>query len=107
MIRRLILAAAFSVVLVLGTSAAAEAAYVWSNTGGAYVRAQPWQSSAAYAYVGNYTVLAMYCWTDSGWAMGNWWTNRWYQVAVPGWRYGGVGYIHASLVANPPALRRC
>jgi hypothetical protein len=80
---------------------------VSSNTGGAYVRAQPDPNSAYYAYAYNGYRLTMYCWVDAAWAYGNYWTNRWFQVQVPGWQYGGVGYITASLVANQPPLPHC
>lgn len=81
--------------------------YVSSNSGGATVRAQPNVNSAAYAWAPNGYRLTMYCWVDGGWADGNYWTNRWFQVSVPYWRYGGVGYINASLVAQQPTLPHC
>ena len=93
--------------LFAGAASASAVGYgtVSSHTGYAYVRAVPGGAWLATAWNG-YT-LTMYCWVDSVWAYGNYWTNRWFQVAVPGWRYGGVGYIHASLVANQPALPHC
>jgi hypothetical protein len=79
-----------------------------NNTGGAIVRAQPNVNSADYVWAPNDYRLTMYCWVDGGWADGNYWTNRWFQVSVPYWRYGGVGYINASLVAQPqPTLPHC
>jgi hypothetical protein len=53
-----------------------------------------------YAYFGNGTPLTLYCYTDAQWAYGNYWTNRWFRVNVPSYRYGSPeAYIHASLVA--------
>lgn len=81
--------------------------YVSSSSGAAHVRAQPDVNSALYATAPNGYRLTIYCWVDGGWADGNYWTNRWFQVAVPYWQYGGVGYIHASLVAPQPTLPHC
>jgi hypothetical protein len=82
--------------------------YVSSNSGGAIVRAQPNVNSAYDEWAPNGYRLTMYCWVDGGWADGNYWTNRWFQVSVPYWKYGGTGYINASLVAQPqPTLPHC
>jgi len=80
---------------------------VYGGGGGGMVRAVPSVSGAYLAFAPDGYRLTMYCWVDGGWGDGNYWTNRWFQVAVPGWRFGGVGYINASLVTNQPSLPHC
>ena len=85
-------------------------AYTFSNSGGSYIRARPTTNSMYYVYVGNYTQVYLYCWVDGQWAYGNYWTNRWFQSSVPGYRYGSPeAYIHASLIPQSaqPSLPRC
>jgi hypothetical protein len=80
---------------------------VYGGGGGGMVRAQPSVTAAYYAFASDGYRLTMYCWVDGGWGDGNYWTNRWFQVAVPGWNDGGVGYINASLVTDQPSLPYC
>lgn len=103
------LAVIASVLALFGASAgAAQAAYISSHAGGAYIRAQPSTYAMSYGYFGNGTGLWLYCYTDAQWAYGNYWTNRWFRVNVPSYRYGSpAAYIHASLVAAQYAVPRC
>jgi hypothetical protein len=100
--------AAILLVFAGSTAAAAQAAYIWSNSGGAYIRAKPNTNSMSYGYFRNGTGLYLYCYTDAQWAYGNHWSNRWFRVNVPSYRYGSPeAYIHASLVAAQYSVRRC
>src|SRR4051794_33241916 len=108
--RRRIAAFASALVLLVfgGAAASADAAYIWSHSGGAYIRAQPSSYSTAYGYFGNGTGLWLYCYTDAQWAYGNYWTNRWFRVNVPSYRYGSpAAYINASLVAAQYGVPHC
>ena len=106
---RIALMATLLVLLGFGASAtAAQAAYIWSRSGGAYIRSQPSTYAGSYGYFGNGTGLYLHCYVDAQWAYGNHWTNRWFRVNVPSYRYGSpAAYIHASLVANQYGVRRC
>lgn len=107
--RRVAILGSVLALLLFGVSTAtAEAAYVLSNSGGAWIRARPTTNTYAYAYVNNYTGLYLYCYTDAQWTHGNYWTNRWFMVNVPTYRYGSPeAYIHASLVANQYPVPHC
>lgn len=101
-----------AVALMTTTSAvpahAAGTGAIASNSGGAYIRAQPNPNSTMYGYFGNGTQLTIYCYTDGVWAQGNYWTNRWFQTNVPSYRYGSPeAYIHASLVSPQPRVGHC
>lgn len=100
---------AISVATVPSAQAASNTGWVSSNSGGAYIRAQPDAASMFYAYVGNGTPLSISCYRDGSWALGNYWTNRWFMTNVPTYQYGSPeAYIHASLVRNPqPVVPRC
>jgi hypothetical protein len=90
------------------TAATAEAAYIWSNSGGAYIRAQPSTYSMSYGYFRNGTSVRLYCYVNAQWAYGNHWTNRWFRTNVPSYRYGSpTAYIHASLVGAQYWTPRC
>lgn len=82
--------------------------YVWSNSGIAYVRAQP-EDSMYYEPVlyNSYPLALMNCWVDGGWAEGDYWTNRWFYLPVPEDNIGTWGYINASVVANRHTLPQC
>jgi hypothetical protein len=95
--------------------------YVLSYSGGAYVRFLPTTNSGAYnavsGLVPNGTPLTLYCWIDNA-AKGGWayvgysrshlyWTDRWFNVPVPGDHVGTTGFISAGLVANQTRVPRC
>ncbi len=67
---------------------------------GANVRALPDGYSENLARAYNGYQLTVDCWVYGDWFYGNSLSNIWFQVAVPDDKYGGVGYINASLV-NP------
>jgi hypothetical protein len=110
-LRQLITTPLAALALLVGggaSAATAEAAYIWSNSGGAYIRAQPNPRSMMYGYFGNGTQLSLYCYVDAEWAYGNYWTNRWFRVNVPSYRYGSPeAYISASLVAAQYPTPHC
>ena len=84
--------------------------YVWSTTGIAYVRALPAENSAYYEPVlyNPYSLPQLGCWVDGGWAQGNYWTNRWFYLPMPGQGYDNISsFINASLVANQLTLPQC
>jgi uncharacterized protein YraI len=97
----------------VGSLLAASAAAAWgygtvsSNSGLAYIRAAPTTNSGAVGTAWNGYRLTMYCWIDGAWAYGNYWTNRWFDVAAPPGSWQNSGFIHASLVANQPILPHC
>lgn len=102
--------AATSLVAIASTGTAQASGYgsISSNSGGAYIRAQPYANAMTYGYFGNGTSLYIYCYRDAGWALGNYWTNRWFQTNVPSYRYGSPeAYISASVVWPQPAVPRC
>lgn len=92
---------------VAGVPVCPEHPYVSSNTGLAYIRAQPGDSMFYEPTVYNGYPLALICWVDGGWMDGNYWTNRWFQVQVPYDKVGTTGYINASVVANRHTLPHC
>ncbi|MEA2492879.1 MAG: hypothetical protein QOJ29_790, partial [Thermoleophilaceae bacterium] len=74
------------------------ASYTWANYNGGWTNMRSCPSTACGVVVSLYGWQPVYmlCYTDSQWAFGNYWTNRWFYVYAP-WanRYG---YINASLV---------
>ena len=87
---------------------AAQAARIdsWFSSG-AYVRGAPSTGAMQYGLFGTGTPLELYCWVDGERATGNYSTDRWFGVAIPSYRYGGTGYIHASLVADQYSVPHC
>ena len=90
-----------------GVSPCPDSPYVWSNSGIAYVRAQPGDSMYYEPVLYNDYPLALVCWVDGGWAQGDYWTNRWFYLPVPGDTVGTYGFINASVVANRYTLPQC
>lgn len=87
------------------TPSMAATPYIWANQStGANMRACA--SSTACAIIGwlpNESAVEMLCWWDGDWANGNYWTNRWFKIRFS----DGNALVHASLVTNQAAVRRC
>jgi hypothetical protein len=49
------------------------------------------------------TGVIMLCWGDYQWALGNYWSPRWFAV----WTPYGSGWVHSSYVYNQAAVRHC
>ncbi len=97
-----------STVLALAPALSAQAsgwASIRSNTGGAWLRAQPTTAAYGEEYLGNGTSVLMICWVDAQWATGNYASNRWFKVE-PAYD-PTVGYVHSSLVANQASVPHC
>ena len=86
-------------------ASAAGWATIRSNSGGAWLRAQPSTSAYGMEYLGNGTSVLMMCYVDAQWATGNYSSNRWFKVE-PAYD-PAVGYVHSSLVANQVGVPRC
>jgi hypothetical protein len=76
-------------------TADASAAYISSNSGGANVRSCGNTGCGAVAYLGNGRGVSMYSYCDSQWALGNYWSPRWFHITSP-----VNGWVHSSLVAD-------
>jgi hypothetical protein len=106
--RRVTLVAVLAAALALCPALSAQAsgwATIRSNSGGAWLRAQPTTASYGQEYLGNVTSVLMICWIDAQWATGNYSSNRWFRVE-PAYD-PAVGYVHSSLVANQVTVPHC
>lgn len=92
-------------IVVASPASASGWANIRSNSGGAWLRAQPSTSAYGMEYLGNGTSVLMMCYIDAQWATGNYSSNRWFRVE-PAYD-GSVGYVHSSLVANQVGVPRC
>ena len=83
--------------------------YIWSNSGTANIRALPEGDSTVLdpPALMNEEQIGPFCWLDGGWAQGNYWTNRWFQVPIYDTFQAYHGYINASLVANQHTTSHC
>jgi hypothetical protein len=81
--------------------------YLWSYTGYNFERSCPSTSCGLVNYWENYHWALMHCWVNWQWATGNYSTNRWFYVTVPGQYYGQDGWVHASLVWDQAWTPRC
>jgi len=59
----------------------------------------------AISYPATPSAVTMYCWTDSIWFSGNYFTNRWFYVHSSYTNQNG--WVSASWVANQVVVRHC
>lgn len=82
---------------------AAGSSHIWGPYGGGNMRGCPDTACSTKAWLPNYTSVTMKCWTDSVWAYGAYWTNRWFIVDTG----RQSGWVHASLVRNQTSTPHC
>ena len=101
-----LLATPLALTAIEAAPASAASTYVY-NIRGSYV---PLCGSPGCPYGPNYMIRngnpsVLYCWVDSSWHYGNYWTNRWFRAYFVSANL--VAYVPASYVINQYAVPHC